>query len=216
MLTSEQIKNNMEQFYTYINEYISSPRKEQLLNFYKQYEERFIVMSASHKAAYHNCFPGGYIDHVNRVIKGALYMDRLWSTMGSAATYTQEELVFAAMNHDLGKWGDFDNEAMLPQPDEWRKKNLNEMYVFNTKLPFMSVPDRGIWILNTLGIKMSQNETLAIKLHDGLYDDANKPYLMSFMNETKPRTNLIYIIHQADLMAARIEWEKEWLNKITK
>ena len=31
------------------------------------------------------------------------------------------------------------------------------------------------------------------------------------MVETKPRTSLIYIIHHADMMAARIEFEKEWL-----
>jgi len=57
---------------------------------------------------------------------------------------------------------------------------------------------------------------LAIKLHDGLYDDANKPYLMTWMPETKPRTSLIYIIHQADLMAARIEFEREWFPKFSK
>ena len=35
--------------------------------------------------------------------------------------------------------------------------------MFNQKLTYMSVPDRGIWLLNELGIKMSQNETLSIK-----------------------------------------------------
>jgi hypothetical protein len=34
------------------------------------------------------------------------------------------------------------------------------------------------------------------------------------MPELKPRTSLIYIIHQADLMAARIEFEKEWMPKL--
>ena len=33
------------------------------------------------------------------------------------------------------------------------------------------------------------------------------------MPEQKPRTSLPFIIHQADLMAARIEFEKEWLPK---
>ncbi len=33
---------------------------------------------------------------------------------------------------------------------------------------------------------------------------------MSWSPETKPRTSLIHIIHQADLMAARIEFEREW------
>ena len=33
---------------------------------------------------------------------------------------------------------------------------------------------------------------------------------MSWSPETKPRTSLIYIVHQADLLAARIEFEREW------
>jgi len=36
---------------------------------------------------------------------------------------------------------------------------------------------------------------------------------MSWSPEQKPRTALPFIIHQADLMAARIEFEKEWLPK---
>ncbi len=35
------------------------------------------------------------------------------------------------------------------------------------------------------------------------------------MPEQKPRTSLPYILHQADMMAARIEFEKEWLPKFT-
>jgi len=34
------------------------------------------------------------------------------------------------------------------------------------------------------------------------------------MPEQKPRTSLPYIVHQADLMAARIEFEREWLPKL--
>ena len=34
------------------------------------------------------------------------------------------------------------------------------------------------------------------------------------MPEQKPRTSLPYILHQADLMAARIEFEREWLPKL--
>ena len=34
------------------------------------------------------------------------------------------------------------------------------------------------------------------------------------MSEQKPRTSLPFILHQADLMAARIEFEREWLPKL--
>jgi hypothetical protein len=118
------------------------------------------------------------------------------------------------MNHDLGKFGTFEEEAYLPQTDQWRREKLNEPYMFNDRLEFMSVPDRGLYILSQLGITVTKNEMLTIKLHDGLYDEANKPYLMSWMPETRPRTSLIYIVHQADLMAARIEFEREWLPKL--
>ena len=77
----------------------------------------------------------------------------------------------------------------------------------------MSVPDRSIKLLVDNGIIPTENEWLSIKLHDGLYDPANEPYLKNWMPETKPRTSLVYIVHQADMMAARIEFEKEYLPK---
>jgi hypothetical protein len=55
---------------------------------------------------------------------------------------------------------------------------------------------------------------LAIQTHDGLYDEANKKYLMTYMPEQKPRTCLPFVLHFADMMAARIEFEREWLPKL--
>ena len=40
----------------------------------------------------------------------------------------------------------------------------------------MSVPDRSIKLLVDHGIKLTENEWMTIKLHDGLYDQANEPY----------------------------------------
>ena len=110
--------------------------------------------------------------------------------------------------------GDEENESYVPQTDQWRKDKLGEDYMFNTKLPFSSVPDRGLYLLQAHDIYYSFNEMLAIQTHDGLYDDANSKYLKAFMPEQKPRTSLPYILHQADLMAARIEFEREWLPKL--
>ncbi len=36
---------------------------------------------------------------------------------------------------------------------------------------------------------------------------------MTYIPEQKPRTCLPFVLHQADLMAARIEFEREWLPK---
>ena len=78
----------------------------------------------------------------------------------------------------------------------------------------MTVPDRGLFLLNKHGVNYTKNEYLAIKLHDGLYDESNKPYLLSWMPETKVRTSLVHIIHQADFLAAKIEFEREQVPKL--
>jgi hypothetical protein len=124
-----------------------------------------------------------------------------------------EELVFAAINHDLGKMGDEENEAYIPQTDEWRRNKLGEDYMHNDKIAFASVPDRGLYLLQSHGIQYTFNEMVGIQTHDGLYDEANKKYFMGFTPEVKPRTSLPYILHFADMMAARIEFEREWLPK---
>jgi hypothetical protein len=172
------------------------------------------MMPASHKSQYHNCFPGGYVDHVNRVVDASLKITGVWGALGAIDTYTTEELVFSAINHDLGKFGDEQNAAYIEQTDQWRRDKLNETYMFNDRLEYMTVPDRGLLLLISNGIIPTKNEMIAIRTHDGLYDESNKAYLMGFTPETKPRTSLVYVLHQADLMAARIEFEKEWLPKL--
>jgi hypothetical protein len=214
-LTAEQIQDNWNELMSIIDTHISSPRKEKLIDFYKQYAERLMLMPAAHKKEYHNAFPGGYVEHVLRVIRCAIKQAELWeSEECDMSTFTIEELVFSSLNHDLGKMGDEEQESYIPQTDQWRKDKLGEDYMFNTKVPFSSVPDRGLYLLQSHGIQYTFNEMVAIQTHDGLYDKANEKYLMAFMPEQKPRTSLPYILHQADLMAARIEFEREWLPKL--
>jgi hypothetical protein len=214
-ITAEQIQENWEKLMSIINQFISSPRKEKLIAFYEKHQDRLMLMPASHKKEYHNAFPGGYIDHVLRVLECAIHLNKLWGDMGvDTTTYTFEELIFSALNHDLGKLGDENHDSYIPQTDNWRREKLGEDYMFNDAMPFASVPDRGLFLLQTHGVIYTFNEMITIQTHDGLYDEANKKYLQNFKPEQKPRTSLPYIVHQADLMAARIEFEKEWLPKL--
>jgi hypothetical protein len=214
-LTADQIQGNWDTFISNIETHITGDRKQSLLDFYNKYQERVILMPAAHKKEYHNSFPGGYVEHVNRVVRCAIKQSQLWEDEGAdMSTFTMEELVFSAINHDLGKMGDEDNESYIPQTDKWRRDKLGEDYTFNKKVPFSSVPDRGLFMLQSHGVIYTFNEMLAIQTHDGLYDAANEKYLKAYMPEQKPRTSLPFILHQADLMAARIEFEREWLPKL--
>jgi len=73
----------------------------------------------------------------------------------------------------------------------------------------MTVTDRAIWLLQHFGISMSENEYLGLRLTDGMYEEANKGYYISFMPHKQLRSNIAHILHQADMMASKIEFD-EW------
>jgi hypothetical protein len=214
MLSAEQIQANLEQFYANIEKFISEPRATKLIALYQSQEELLAFAPASSKASFHNSFSGGYVDHVNRVVEAAIRVTTLWSEMGATINFSMEELVFAALNHDLGKLGIGGKPRYIPNDSEWHVKNQGANYKPNSELPFLPVQDNSLFILQNEGIQMSINEYIAIKIHDGLYDDGNKPFLISGQNESKLRSCLPLILHQADMLASRVEWEKEWLDKV--
>jgi hypothetical protein len=203
--TAEELQENYKKFLSFIDKYVTGDRKEKLKQLYLDHEERIMMMPASGTAHYHNCFIGGYVDHVIRVMECALDVDELWSKHGATKDYTTEELIFAALNHDLGKIGSEDAEQYIHNPSDWHRKNQGKLYTNNPANSFMTVPDRGLKLLYDRGIKISDNEWFGIKLHDGMYEEANKPYYVSWNPDSALRTNLPYVLHQADMMASKIE-----------
>ena len=214
-LTAEQLVENYNRFLTYIDDYITGERKAQLKELYTDHQERIMLMPASSKEHHHNAFPGGYVLHVMNVIEAAFKVMDTWVQMGATIDFSKEELVFAAINHDLGKIGDEDNEMYIPQDSDWHRKNQGSIYKMNPLPEFMLIPDRSLFLLQQRGIKISLKEWFGIKLHDGLYDESNRPYYIAFDKNARLRTNLPYILHQADSIAAKVEYE-QWMKGTTK
>ena len=207
MLTAEQILENYNKHLAIINSSITGERRDQVLSMIETIGENYVMSPASGKSWYHNAFAGGYVDHVNRVVETAVKMMKFWESMGGTIDFTQEELVFAALFHDLGKIGDGNSAGQLEQTDNWRKDKLNEMYKPNPELDFMMIPDRSLFLLQKFGIQVSHKEYLGIKLHDGIFDDGNKPYFFSHNPDSRMRTNIVNVLHMADYMASKVEYD---------
>lgn len=206
MLEAEKIQKNYEKHLKIIDNYVTD-RKEDCISMIKHMEDTYVLAPASSKTWYHNAFPGGYVDHVNRVVEYAVKQMRLYKEMGGEVDFTEEELVFAALFHDLGKMGDGDSPNYLPQTDKWRQDKLNEMYINNPELDFMLIQDRSLFILQKFGIKLSQKEYLAIRCHDGVYDKANEAYFFSHQPTSRLKTNIISVLHSADFLASKVEYD---------
>ena len=209
-LTAEQIEMNWQTLIDIIEKYISDDRKENLLKFYEDFKDRMMFAPASGRGHYHNAMPGGYVEHILHIVNHSLQLKELWEKNEAMINFTDEELVFAAIHHDLGKVGDLEHDYYVPQTSDWHRTNRGEIYKHKPDLQYMKVPDRGLWLLQHYGVKVTDKEYIGIKLTDGLYDEANKSYLINYNPDWELRSNLPYILHQADMMATHIEYD-QWM-----
>lgn len=215
MLDAEKINSNWQRFRAEIDANFPT-RATELHAMYNEFEDRIVMMPASSMEHFHNAFAGGYVDHVLRVMDCAKTLYETWKSAGACVDgYTFEELMFAAMHHDLGKVGfpGDGNEVYQIETSDWHRKNQGKLYKANSNIPFTMVPDLSVWLLQEYGIKLSWNEFQAIKIHDGMYDEANKPYFVARSPQAKLKTNMPIILHHADHMASILEYERWSLRK---
>ena len=103
--TEQELKQSYDKFIAIINKYFTGERLEKLLFMYSENElgVNLAISPASGNVGYHNCYTGGYIDHIFNVCKNALKVKELFVQLGGKVDFTDEELIFCALHHDLGK-----------------------------------------------------------------------------------------------------------------
>ena len=209
--TEQQLLESYESFIGFLKKVFKGERLERLLVMYSESElgRELATAPASGKSHFHSAYIGGYIDHVMNVARNAFKMKKSFEEGGGIVDFTDEELFFAALHHDLGKLGNGSEPYYLPQNDEWAQKKKNEYFTHNPNLQYFDVTHRALWLLNKYGITFSEKEMLGIMLADGLYNKANEKYFISFNEDFQLKTELPYIIHWADHMSCRQE-HSQW------
>ena len=209
LLDENKITQNYEKFRKLINQTFEGDRLEKLNKMYDHLEDRIILTPASSTAHFHNAFAGGYIEHVLRVTQNAVKVFEMYEEVGiGIGDYDRETVIFTALHHDLGKVGNADESWYIPNDSQWHIENQGKVYKTNPTMHWMNLNDRTFWMLNHFGITISEVEYLGIKLTDGLYDDGNKPYFIAYGADNALKSSLPFVMHQADIMAARFENER--------
>lgn len=209
MLNENQISDNWNKLIIFIENNFNGDRKDKLLKMYNDNADRIATSPASNKVYFHSCFVGGYVYHVLNVIEASNRMSKLWKNMyPDECSYTDEELNFVALNHDLGKIGDEKYDYYVDKESDWHRKR-GELFEFHRDLQYMKIQHRSLYWLQLYGITVTKNEYVGIMIHDGLYDDGNKTYYIGYDPRFYLKSMLPYVIHFADLFAFKKEYY-EW------
>ena len=206
-LTPEHLQHNWNNLIRLLEVNFSGERLENLLKMYDYFEERMMFAPASGREHFHNSHAGGYVEHVIHVTTSALKIKAVWEQTGATIDFTDEEMVFAALHHDLGKVGDLSEDYYSPNDSDWHRKNQGLIYKHNPNLEYMTVTDRALYLLQHFNVKLTNNEYIGLRLTDSMYEEANKSYYIAYQPERQLRTNIAYILHQADMMATHIEYD---------
>jgi len=205
--TEQELESNYNKFIEILKKYFTGERLEKLLFMYSPDELglNLTVSPASGNRNYHLAYDGGYIDHIFNVCKNALKVKELFVASGGKVDFTDEELIFAALHHDLGKLGIKGELHYVANDSDWHVKNRGEYYKRNENIAFMSITDRTFFTLNHYGITYNEKEYFGIKLTDGLFDEDNEKYYKVYDTSKYLRYNIQYILHWADYMSTIVE-----------
>ena len=207
MINQEQMDNNWTELMSIIDKYFEGEQKENILKLHSDFEDEYKTAPASGRPNYHNCFKGGYLDHILHVIKNSLMIKRQYESNGVNVIHTDSDVVLAAMFHDLGKLGDGTQPYYKYQTDDWRRKKLKEYYTHNKDLDYMTVHDRALWLLSKYHIDVNPHVYKAILCADGLFDPAAETYFKSYVDT---RHVLGSIVHFGDWLSTICE-KQTWL-----
>lgn len=205
MNETDRLLEQLKKLIKIAEEYFSEERYKKVKKLIEHFAQRMLSAPASNKVYYHNCYPGGWLDHTLNVIEAVKRVANTYKSLGGDIDFTAEEAIFCAMFHDLGKLGDIDTPYYIEQESNWHR-NRGELYLHNPALPNMPHSDRSLYLLQHFGIEVSQKEWKTIKCHDGLFIDSNKPYFINYgYPPSEFFTNLHHIVHWADMMATHME-----------
>lgn len=194
-LTPEEIEKNWVRFYSLCEKL--GDRSKSVTAMLDELDERLCLCPASGKTDFHGAFPGGLVDHSLRVLNGLVALNKTFDWK-----LPKDGMIISALFHDVGKIGmpgkGAENDFYLPQTDSWRADKMGEVYKYNNALPYMTTPDRSVFVMQHYGIQLTPDEALSIKLNDGFVLNENKPYCLRI-------SPLVYGTMTADYCATMVE-----------
>jgi len=214
MFTEKKLQENWERLRGIVNTEFTGERLERLNKLYDHFEDRAVVTPASSKEHYHNSFPGGYVDHVLRVVDLALKEAEMWKANNAMINFTREELVFSALHHDLYKVGDLEHDFYIPNDSQWHREKLGMIYKINDKIINTPPGMQTFYLLQYFGVVCTKFEMISIQCTDGLYSPDNESILKPSDANRQLKTNLPLIMHHADHLASRIEYDRWYQSKM--
>ena len=120
--------------------------------------ERILMCPAEPRNDSPGCEPGGLVQQAITVAKGMKKLNDGFS-MGAAT----ESILLVGLFHEIGKIGNLEEPYFVPEEEGRRREKLGAFYKPNERLGRMTIPERSLFLLNHYGVKLTEEEFMAIR-----------------------------------------------------
>ena len=196
----EKIQANIEKVSKILDAVVSEDRKKAILAMLEDddFGQLYFTAPASSQERFHYAYDGGLVDHSFNVYKALRNLNKAFE-LG----FSEESMFIVTMFHDVGKA--CSSTLKTPHYDksteDWRIAK-GYFYQYSTDGVYMTNHLRSIFVLQSFGIPLSDEEFQAIYLNDGQYIDENKTYRLK-------ECPLALFTHMADRIALDQEKAEE-------
>jgi hypothetical protein len=123
------------------------------------YGDRIATAPGHDRNNKHAAVPGGLVKRSLQTFANAREICRLPAF--SEKEIDIESVIVVSLLHDIGRIGDDIGDYYLPQTSSWHlERGIN--YVYNPDIRRMTHPHRGLYLLQSAGVKLTQDEWMAI------------------------------------------------------
>ena len=170
------------------------------------YLEKSGFFTAPASTSHHLNYEGGLMEHSMNVYDMAMAMRGPIVAMkpGVGEKLPEKSIIIAALLHDTCKANIYKKAKKWNLGKGW-KPELVESYTTNYSEMPVGHGEKSVIMLLSLGLKLTLDETVAIRWHMGAWDLAFQSYeAKSNINEAGNRYPLLSLIQSADNMATHI------------
>ena len=166
----EIIKKNWATYKTIL----SRLEDENINNMLEEIGARICVAPANSNNKQYGCYPGGIVVTSTKLAKA---MQKLNEFHGG--TVNIKSVYKIGLLHDIGRLGTIEADWLLAQDSDWHREKLGQMYRYNEEIQKMSISHRSLFLLQNFGVKISEEEWIAIQLSQGSHFEENRFYARS-------------------------------------
>jgi len=196
-MNEKEIQSLIKTFDVWVDQ-LSEERLKQVRTLIDGVGQRFFTAPASGNIHKHDAEPGGLLSHSLTVFKNLLLLN---NTFGKTLPF--DSLVICGLFHDLGKIGTLEGLDMyVPVTEQWRVQK-GFRYEHNKEIKDgLTHAQRSLRILNHFGVKLTDDEYVAILYHDGMYVKENEQFRYV-------QSKLASLMHWADYYTAFFDTERK-------